>query len=168
MSPTVSMAQLADPVRRRLYVVLAKRALGLETGSAVLDWAYEALADGWDSGPLAILAGLDKPPNEFEIDRYLAEALRSLNIEPLDRDGLVTAWGLGLAHDLVAGAISPRDGCRGLSNLWRTAGFPERYLPFYLADEQLGLADEGIYGTAEAVAEDILKTARHLVETAPH
>lgn len=166
MATTVSMAQLGDPVRRRLYQVLARRAMNWESGSAVVEWAEEALLAGWDSKPLAVLAGLDIPPNEFETDRWLADTFKSLGLAWPDKAELLDLLAITVAGDIVAGTIAPDVGCKELSKLCWMTDYPKKLMPFYAADDELDLARQGIYGTVENIAEDILKAARHLVEAA--
>jgi len=161
------MVQLGDPVRRRLYQVLARRAMNWESGSAIVEWAGDALLAGWDSKPLAVLAGLDKPPNEFETDRWLADTLKSLGLPWPDKSELLDLLALTVAGDIVGGAVAPDIGCKELSKLCWTTDYPKKLMPFYAADDGLDLARQGIFGTVEAVTEDILKAARLLVETPP-
>jgi hypothetical protein len=164
MATTVGMALLGDPVRRRLYQVLARRALNWESGSAIVEWAEEALLAGRDYKPLAVLAGLDKPPNEFETDRWLADTFKSLGLAWPDKAELLDLLAITVAGDIVAGTVAPDVGCKELSKLCWATGYTEKLKPFYAADDELDLARQGIYGTVGSITEDILKAARRLVE----
>ncbi|HYQ80582.1 MAG TPA: hypothetical protein VEP68_03720 [Anaeromyxobacteraceae bacterium] len=163
MPPDVST--LADPVRRRLYRALARRAFLGEGGGSMVDWAVEALAAGWDSAPLRVLAGLVKPPNEFEVGRVLTETLKSLGLEMPEMDELVRAAAFVVAGDIVSGATLPRVGCAELSRLCSATGYRESLMPFYTAEEAYALAETGVYGTVEEVTEAVLDDARRLVES---
>jgi hypothetical protein len=163
----ISLAQLGDPVRRDLYRALARRALRWESGSAIIDWADRALLAGWDTRPLAILAGLDKPPNEFETDMYLAAALRSLGLEMPGKDDLIRILALIIAGDMVTGATSLKAGCSELSHLAGAAGYPPWLMELYNADDALSLAEEGIIGRVEEVTRHILDASRHLLGAGP-
>jgi hypothetical protein len=160
----VGLAQLADPVLRDLYRALARRVLRWESGSAIIDWANGALLSGRDTRPLAILAGLDEPPNEFELDMYLAAALRSLGLEMPGEDELTRILALIIAGDLVSGAIALKDGCSELSRLAGAAGYPPWLKNLYDADDALSLAEDGIIGNVAEVSRRILDASRQLLE----
>ena len=157
--------KLADPVQRRLYRALARRSFLGESGGAMVDWAAEALSAGWDTDPLRILAGLGKPPNEFEVGRVLGEAMKSLGIEMPDTDDLVSTAAFIVASDLVSGTTPPRVGCEELSRLCSATGYRENLMPFYTAEEAYSLAENGVYGTAQDVTAAVLDDARRLVES---
>ncbi|HEU4382157.1 MAG TPA: hypothetical protein VFR85_01540 [Anaeromyxobacteraceae bacterium] len=161
----VDPSSLADPVRRRLYLALARRAFLGESGSAIVDWAAQALSAGWDTGPLRLLAGLVKPPNEFETSRILAETLRSLDLEVPDAEDLIRIAALVVAGDIVGGTTPPRDGCRELSRLCAATGFRGSLMPFYTAEEAYSLAESGVYGTVQEVTAAVLDDARRLKES---
>lgn len=161
----VTLSQLADPVRRRLYRMLACRALFWESGSAVVDWAAEALAAGWESKPLAILAGLDKPPNEFETDRYLGDALGALGIVWPEKEELVRILALIVADEIVTGATTARAGCLELSKLSGATGY-RHLIEFHMAEDELDLADRGVFGTVDEASARIVEAARRLLASA--
>jgi hypothetical protein len=166
MKPAVTLSQLSDPVRRRLYRALAYRALFWESGSAVVDWAGEALVAGWESKPLAILAGLDKPPNEFEIDRYLGEALTAAGITWPCKEELIRVLAVIIAEDIVTGATTARAGCGQLSKLCWSTGWPRFLREFVNADDELDRADQGSYGTVDEATLHIVEAARELLANA--
>ncbi len=163
----VALSKLADPVCRHLYRALARRSFFGESGGAIVDWAGEALSAGWVTGPLRILAGLDKPPNEFEIGMYLAETMKSLALEMPDTDGLVSIAAFIVAGDIVSGATPPRVGCEELSRLCSATGYRESLMPFYTAEDAYSLAEDGVHGpgTVQDVTAAVLDDARRLVES---
>jgi hypothetical protein len=165
--PSVSREALQEPIRRQLYRVLARRSLQWDSGSAVVEWANAALTDGWDCTPIAILAGLDIPLNEFETDRYLRDALEELKIHPPEREDLIRVLALIIAEDILSGAASPKEGCHELSKLAWTEGYPEWLMDFYSADNALDLAEQGVYGSVDGVSQDIVAASLRLVEAAP-
>ncbi len=133
----------------------------------MVERACEALRGGWDCTPLAILAGLDKPPNEFEIDRYLRNALMELHIDWPEREELLRAYEVIVAEDIVTGRISPKVGCLELSKLCSTTKYPRRLMDFYTAEDELDLAEDGTHGTVEEVTRRILAAAQRMVEAPP-
>jgi hypothetical protein len=167
MNVPIRLGQLADPIRRRLYRALAKRDLERERGSVIVDWACEALEAGWDSTALAILAGLDKPPNEFELDGYLAKALELLHLEWPDQEALVLISAIITAEGVVSGDVSPQAGCKELSSLYWDLGHPAELRPFYELQLSLELAEEGLGGAVADVIKTILPEAQRLLDLAP-
>jgi hypothetical protein len=163
----IRRAELEDAVRRQLYRVLARRALRWDSGSAVVDWANMALAAGPGSTPIAILAGLEKPPNEFEVDRYLRDALTELGVEWPDKAELLRVFAIILAEDMLKGVASPKAACLELSKLCSTSGYPRWLMDFYTAEDELDLAERGIFSTVEEVAQHIISAARRMVDAAP-
>jgi hypothetical protein len=127
----------------------------------------DALTAGWDAEPLAILAGLEKPPNEFEVDRYRRDALDELGIRCPAPGELPHLLALLLADDIVGGAVSPVVGCRELDRLYCATGYPELLMPFLLHEDQLELAERGVFGTIAEVRTRILEAARGLLDRTP-
>jgi hypothetical protein len=76
-------------VRRKLYERLARPPLGWESVSAVVNWAVGALTARWDAVSLAALAGLQKSPNEFEVDQHLRAVRRYPYSETASPTGLL-------------------------------------------------------------------------------
>jgi hypothetical protein len=167
MKVLIGLGQFADPIRRRLYRALAKRVLKQERGSVIVDWACEALEAGWSSPALSILAGLDKPPNEFELDGYLAKALESLHLEWPDQEELVLISAILTAEGIVSGDVSPLAGCKELSSLYWDLGHPAELRPFYELQLSLELAEEGLGGTVEDIIKAIPREAQRLLDRAP-
>ena len=161
---SVDSSSLADPVRRHLYLALARRSFLGEAGGAIVDWAVEALGAGWDAGPIRVLAGLAKPPNEFETGRFLADAVTSLGLELPDTEDLVGIAAFIVADDIVRGTTPPRAGCRELSRLCAATGFRGSLMPFYTAEDAYELAERGVSGTVQEVTAAVLDDARRLVE----
>jgi len=168
MAPTVDRALLEDPVRRRLYQLLARRALNWSSGSGsvAVDWASGALHAGWDSMPLAVLACLAKPPNEFETEKWLAGTLRSLGLPQPGRAELLELLALTVAGDVVAGTLSPEAGCLELSQLCSATGYPKPLMPFLSGEDAFDLARRDHRGTVEEAEERVREDARRLVEGA--
>ena len=161
----VDLSRLADPILRHLYRALARRSFFGESGRAMVAWAGEALSAGWDTGPLRILAGLDEPPNEFEIGRCLGETMKSLGLEMPDTDDLVSIAAFIAASDIVGGTTPPRVGCEELSRLCSATGYRENLMPFYTAEEAYSLAENGVSGTVQEVTAAVLDDVRRLVES---
>jgi hypothetical protein len=79
----LQQSHVDDDVWRSLNRALGRRhfRFASTSGSRIVDWACTALVAGWDSGALRILAGLGKPPNEFEVDNCLRRAAEEAGVE---------------------------------------------------------------------------------------
>jgi hypothetical protein len=160
----VSLAELKDPVRRRLFRLLASRVLFLGSGDALIDWAGDALMAGWDSMPLSILAGLDKPSDQFETNQYLSAALRSLGLAMPDTEQSVHLLAIIIAGDIVSGATSPEMGCWEMYSLSYKTGYPDYVGTFVSLERELELAELGIYGSVERAVQGIIEEAQRLID----
>jgi hypothetical protein len=55
-----------------------------------IDWAVEMLSLGYETPSLLILAGISKPTNFFEAEKYLLRSINELGIElPEEHDAIV-------------------------------------------------------------------------------
>lgn len=163
MVTTVSHTQLHDPVLRQLVAALTRRAFGWDTGDTIVDWAVAALLAGWNSPSLAILAGLSPRANEFEVDRHLADALSDLGVEVPDKAGMVRLYAVLIAEDIVSGATSPKDGCLELSKVCVEMDNSRSLVDFLGLDDALALAESRAWGTIDEVNQDIIASAKQLV-----
>jgi hypothetical protein len=78
----------------------------------MVDWAATALAGGWDSPSLRILAGLDlgQLPSVFETSRYLDHVFQELGIVVADAEVVVRNCVHHLAAEIAAGRLDPKKG----------------------------------------------------------
>lgn len=153
-----------NPVWCKLAAALARRELGQQTGGDVVAWAADALAEGIDTPSLRILAGLESPPNEFEVDRYLKAAADELGVRIPDRAGLVRLLAATLAGEIAAGRRSPEDGAKELYQLFRQAELHDELGVWTGLDDAVSLAKQGIHGDIQEVEKDIVRHARALAE----
>jgi hypothetical protein len=111
-SNPLSRSHLTNDVWRSLILSLGRRRLRylFASGSHIVDWPHAALVAGWDSSSLRILAGLDKPPNEFEVDHHLEAALEEADARLPSGDLLADLYAVAIAREIVAGSITPYDG----------------------------------------------------------
>jgi hypothetical protein len=161
----VSETRRDDPVFRALVLALARRDAGVQSGSSLVDWATEAMLAGWDATSLSVLAGLGKPPNEFEVDAYVTRLAAELKLELPRGDSRRDAHIALLAEGIVSGALSPYDGARELAQLYYAGGWPKALLPFSLLEDAFELARDGIHGCVGDVEHDILKEAKLILES---
>jgi hypothetical protein len=96
-----------------------KRALKEFRDSDAVDWAVEQLASSPVSPALATLAGLIAPPNGFEVEDLLRDALRELNLrEPSEEEGYRDFVCANVAG-ILDGRISESEGCDRLAHSYK-------------------------------------------------
>jgi len=157
-------SHLADRTWRGLVRVLGRRRFATGSGSGLVDWAVEALVARWASPSLNVLGGLAKPPNEFEVDRYVAHMMEELGVEMPDEGGLADLYARAIAQDLLAGAVSPYEGARELNHLWTKLGYPERLQSWVGFETKYELARDGVCGDMAEVERQILGEAQRLLD----
>ena len=128
--------------------ILASYALGLADESVLVDMAQEALAEGYDSHSLRILAGLSEGDTEWpELRRYFRRSMDELSwLLPTDEEAarrLFCYW----AHCIVNDDISPEMGSKEIWRVYRAADarMPDQPKRTY-EGEALGVAElVGLY-----------------------
>lgn len=133
----------------------------------MVDWAVDALVAGWDSLSLEMLAGLDKPPNDFEVDRYVERALAELGVEMPRGPQLVNLYAVAIAGDILAGTISPYDGAREMFRICVTTNYPDELRSWVGLEDDYELARDGFSGNVDDIEQKIREAARRLVGRVP-
>jgi hypothetical protein len=92
--------------------LLAKRVNGTATGQDHVDWATNALMEGFDSPSLAILAGLDLEGSvsQFEAEMYFQKVVEELRWQLPDDETLLRRHLVEIAEQIKAGAIDTETG----------------------------------------------------------
>lgn len=160
-------SRLADDRWRRLARLLARTQFGTSSGSDVVDWAVDALVAGWESPSLEVLAGLDKPPNEFEVDRYVERALSELGVEMPRGPQVVHLYAVAIAGDILAGTISPYDGAREMFRVCVATNYPDELRAWVGLEDDYELARDGVYGNVDDIEKKIRDAAQRLVGRVP-
>lgn len=85
---------------------------GESLGQCAVQWAVDALVDGYDVPSLRLLAGLDLDgwPDSIEAGKLVARALRELGIPEADRNARALEYVREVAAAIVAGEIGPQEG----------------------------------------------------------
>ena len=156
-------ALLASHLGRCLLRSLGKRQFANGSGVALVDWAVDALVGGWDSPSLRILAGLEKPPNEFEVDHFVARLAHELGIALPDRKGLTDQYALAIARDIVDGVTPPYDGARELRLLCISMHDMNNLSAWNGFEDQFELARDYAIGDVGTVEREIVNEARHML-----
>lgn len=160
-------SRLADGRWRRLARLLARTQFGTGSGSDVVDWAVDALVVGWESPALEVLAGLEKPPNEFEVDRYVERALSELGVEMPRGPQVVNLYAVAIAGDILAGTISPYDGAREMFRICVATNYPNELRAWVGLEDDYELARDGVYGRMDDIEKKIREAAQRLVGRVP-
>lgn len=153
-----------DPVWRKLAVILARREMGVASGSDVVDWATDALTEGRDSVSLRVLASLASPPNDFEVDAKAHAAAAELGFSVPGRDRLLRLYARILAEDIVTERKRPEDGARELYQVFRVANSLPDLAVWTGLDDAVSLAKNGTYGNITDVEAEIVRRAHQMLE----
>jgi hypothetical protein len=156
-------SRLSDPNWRRFVRLLGQRRFGLASGSGLVDWGVDALVAGWESQSLNVMAGLSKPPNEFEVDEYVERMMKELGVQMPEEHEFAKLYGMAVARDMLAGKTTPYEGAGELRNLWVRTGHPEHLVPWAMYEEKYDLARDRVYGEVADVGRDILDEARRML-----
>lgn len=160
---TMTSAQLADPIWRRLLRLLGRKRFGAGGASEVVAWAVGALVAGWDSPGLRMLAGLDGPLNE-EVDQFVERTMRELGVQPPNDAQLASLYSELVAADMLAGSTPARVGAREMFHIWLGTGCPKDLQRWSGFEDQYELARDGVYGDVAEVEREILQEAQRIVE----
>jgi hypothetical protein len=166
--PLLNPSRLSDARWRRLARLFARTQFGTGSGSDVVDWAVDALTSGWDSPALQVLAGLDKPPNEFEVDRYVERMLSELGVEMPRGAQVVNLYVVAIARDILAATISPYDGAREMFRVCTATNYPQELRSWVGLEDEYELARDGVSGDIAETEQRIMEAAHRLVGRAPN
>jgi hypothetical protein len=123
---SASLRILTEPMFRTLFELLVNRYRHdrYNREGEYVAWALSALESGLDTPNLCILAGLTEPLTDWEVERYFWRTLTDLKIDLPDElpSDDVLRWRLmcQTAHNVVTGAVLPRQGCTEIYNLSAT------------------------------------------------
>jgi hypothetical protein len=117
--------------------LLAGRYLGWLTYEEYVNWAVGCLESGLDSKNIRILASLRKPLYSSEVEDYFNRSLRDLGWHLPDRKECLMEYARGFAREIVAGAVSPLDGCRKIYRVVVSLQYPKDLMPWVYLDEGL-------------------------------
>ncbi len=162
--PESSESALIDPIERTMWRFLALRILGEASGSSLVEWAGDALAGGWDTPALRILAGLATPANEFEVDDYVRQVLRERELEPIGRPRLMQRYARIVAEDIVSDAVDPEVGLHAFLTLGREFNYEGPWIEPLRLDDGLASARARVFGEVDDVKREIVAFARSVLD----
>ncbi len=107
---------------------------GTNRGDAAdcVEWALEALCDGYDTPSLRILAGLIPPHQSFEVRDYAIKSLRELGISIQVGAKAISAFARDLIADIVAQPSLMQPHLRLLCELCIAEDYQRDIYDFYL------------------------------------
>jgi hypothetical protein len=116
----------------RTYEVQAGHLLGLQPLQGWVDWADEAIIAGYDSQSLRILAGLQPPFDDQEINRLSNKAFIELNIVPLKRENCIPYYIAPILHQNSEGRLTQNEALLKLKDLCLATNYKKPFMDFYL------------------------------------
>ncbi|MBB5034536.1 hypothetical protein [Prosthecobacter vanneervenii] len=100
--------------------------------SDCVEWALEALCQGYDSPSLRILAGLIPPFTTFEVRDYAMKALRELDISIPVGAAAISAYAKDLVLEIVVQPSLMQEPLRLLCDLCIAEDYQQDLYDFYL------------------------------------
>jgi len=116
----------------RTYEVQAGYLLGLEPLQNWVDWATEAIVAGYDSQSLRVLAGLQPPFDDQEINRLSNKAFVELNVVPLKREKCIPHYIAPIIHQTSNGKLTQKEALVKLKGLCLATDYEKPLMDFYL------------------------------------
>jgi len=116
----------------RTYEIQAGFLLGLSALQNWVDWATEAIVAGYDSESLRILAGLESPFDEQEINRLSKRAFDELNIIPLKMENSIPYFIGPIFRQISNGEITRKEALLKLKDLCLATNYAKPLMDFYL------------------------------------
>jgi len=116
----------------RTYEIQAGFLLGLSPLKNWVDWATEAILAGYDSESLRILAGLEPPFDDQEINRLSKRAFNELNIIPLTKENSIPHFIAPIFRQLSNGELTRKDALLKLKDLCLVTNYAKPLMDFYL------------------------------------
>src|SRR5688572_10137511 len=83
--------------------LMARRCLGLATTEEHVDWAVAELVAGSVALSVAILAGLGRPLDRWEVAFYFERAMDELGLSLPEPREFLLAYARGIAGDILSG-----------------------------------------------------------------
>jgi hypothetical protein len=159
----LNSSHLSDPLWRRLVRLLGRKRFGFGSDGDLVDWAGDALVAGLEAPALAVLAGLSKPPNGFEVDRYTERMLTELGVEAPSDARLAKLYEVAVAGDILEGNLTAYEGARVFYQLWLN-GWPQHLQPWASFEDAYELARDGAWGDVAEVERAIREEAQRVVD----
>jgi hypothetical protein len=114
------------------YEIQAGHILGLNNLQDMVDWAGEAIVGGYDSQSLRILAGLQAPFDDKEINRLFNKAFDELDIVSLTRQNCVPFYIVPIVRKAVEGRLTKKEALEKLKDLCLALNHEKALMKFYL------------------------------------
>ena len=121
-----------EKIPPRTYEIQAGYILGFENLQSWVDWADEAIVAGFDSQSLRILAGLQQPYDELEINRLSTKAFIELNIIPLKVESCISYYITTILRQTLDGKLTQKQTLLKLMQLYLATHHEKSLKDFYL------------------------------------
>lgn len=123
---------LMEKIPPRTYEIQAGYILGLQNLQGLVDWADEAIVAGCDSPNLRILAGLQAPFDDQEVNRLFNKSFAELNIISLSRENCVPFYVAPVIHNVVEGKLTRKKALEKLKDACLATNYEKELMNFYL------------------------------------
>jgi hypothetical protein len=120
-----------EKIPARAYEIQARYILGLRVLPEWVDWAAEAIVAGYDSQSLRILAGLQPPFDDQELNRLSNKSFSELNIVPLKKESCIPFYTTLILRKALDGQLTQREALEKLKDMCVATGYEKPLMDFY-------------------------------------
>ena len=121
-----------EEIPPRIYEIQAGHILGLNCLQDLVDWAVNAIVVGFDSPSLRVLAGLQAPFDNQEVDRLFSRVFSELDIISLTKGNCIPFYIAPIVRQTIEGKIQQRDALKKLKDLCLATNYEKPLMDFYL------------------------------------
>ena len=120
-----------------LNLLLAQRLLPDFDTRRLVNWAVEAIADGYETESLSVLASMDGDGTPAR-DQCFRAAVRELRLSTdAEPQRLLRSYATYLARQVTNGRMASLTALKDLEKIYAASDYDSRYQPFYLLAEDL-------------------------------
>jgi hypothetical protein len=119
------------------YYLFGKQIFTRIDSKDYVNWAMQALENGFDSENIRILAGLDYSDTEERL-KYFQKSLVDLNLQmPSDQNEILKDFTIKLANNVIEGLEAPRTGLKIMLDIVIASDYSARFIQFMDLDEDI-------------------------------
>ncbi|HEX7904411.1 MAG TPA: hypothetical protein VF487_11060 [Chitinophagaceae bacterium] len=114
------------------YKILALKSLHRSVDEKWAEWAIDMLTTGFDSEHLRILAGIEKPYNQFYLQDLTDKVFKELNLDYSKQEEVIRNYTYYLVSEVLNGKNHLFIVLRLLKDMYEEIDYQKEYQDFYL------------------------------------
>jgi hypothetical protein len=122
---------IPQAIQNQLTILLARRWAGDSSREEYIKWAQDVLEQNLDSQSIRILAGLNLPTDQSEVEQYFLRSLRDLAIQEPSQDEMPIHYFHYMCRAILAEKVTPDHGIDLIHKRVVTPlGHPDKLMPW--------------------------------------